>query len=602
MAESIWSRLARWRPEQLDQLTASLGRWSLCETEPGRWPSHYADDLAAKEVVPAESLLAMDPLASISTAVAGKTWVWSLWCAGVILLVTVVIPRGFCGYVCPLGTLVDLADWLVGRRVRLRLVPKLCLGTHFREAPLRRGAARSEAELRGPGVPKLELGNEEWWGHLEYFLLGAILVAAAAGVLISGFVAAIPVVTRGLVFLLLPLQTGLARGWHQVPPLEAGHWVSIGLLAAVLGLGVLRPRFWCRYVCPTGATLLLVHFLRLTERRVDAACTQCGKCRAICPFDAVRRDATTRTANCAFCQTCGGVCPTGAISFGWRWQSQAPRPGLQPVGFEIPVGARRGFLARAIGGVAAVFAGAAFALIDGLGRASGRATARLPPVRPPGSVPEELFLRLCVRCGECLQACPNAALQPVGFGRGGAGLWTPELVADWSGCEPSCSNCGRVCPTGAIRPLPLEEKRACHVGLAVVNPDTCLPYAGSGACQLCVDECTTAGYEAIELVRVGTQRDHAGQPIEESGFLAPVVASDRCVGCGLCQTRCRAINVVQKELLAETAIRVEAGEGKEDRRTDGSYLRSAKRQSAHVATGARRCCAPARRTSIFLTR
>jgi hypothetical protein len=44
------------------------------------------------------------------------------------------------------------------------------------------------------------------------------------------------------------------------------------------------------------------------------------------------------------------------------------------------------------------------------------------------------------------------------------------------------------------------------------------------------------------------------------------------VGCGLCQTRCRAVNVVQKGLLTDSAIRVEAGEGKEDRLTSGSYI------------------------------
>jgi NAD-dependent dihydropyrimidine dehydrogenase PreA subunit len=145
-------------------------------------------------------------------------------------------------------------------------------------------------------------------------------------------------------------------------------------------------------------------------------------------------------------------------------------------------------------------------------------------------------------------------------------------VADWSGCEPSCANCGQVCPTGAIRALPLEEKRVARMGLAVVNKATCLPYAGREDCQLCVDECAAAGYEAIEFVRVGTQMDSLGQPIAETGLLAPVVLADKCVGCGLCQTRCYAVNVKGKGLLAESAVQVEAGSGKEDRLARGSYL------------------------------
>ena len=179
---------------------------------------------------------------------------------------------------------------------------------------------------------------------------------------------------------------------------------------------------------------------------------------------------------------------------------------------------------------------------------------------------------MCVRCGECLQACPNAVLQPLGMQQGLLGLWTPHVVADWSGCEASCNNCGWVCPTGAIRALPLAEKRAARMGLAVVDQQTCLPYAGRDACQICVDECAAAGYHAIEFLQVGTAVDALGNPIEDTGFRAPVVLAERCVGCGLCQTRCVAVNVKQKHLLKQTAILVVAGPGNEDRMTRGSYV------------------------------
>jgi MauM/NapG family ferredoxin protein len=194
------------------------------------------------------------------------------------------------------------------------------------------------------------------------------------------------------------------------------------------------------------------------------------------------------------------------------------------------------------------------------------------PVRPPGSVPEQEFLQLCIRCGECFKACPNDVLQPLGFQQGLEGLWTPHVNADWAGCESSCNACTQVCPTGAIRALPLEEKKAARMGLAVVNERTCLPYAGREACQLCVDECVAAGYHAIEFIRVGTQADDLGNPIEGSGFLAPVVLPEKCVGCGLCQTRCYGINVAEKHLLRGSAIVIEGGEGKEDRLLTGSYI------------------------------
>ena len=528
--------------EQADRLAASFGPWSLSEVEPGRWPSHYTDTLLQKECLPAEAFLALDPLVSISTALAARAWVWSLAAAGAILLAAWFVPRGFCGYLCPLGTLIDLFDWAVARRIR-----------RFR--------------VSRPG----------WWVSFKYYLLAAALVASLGGVLMAGFVAAIPVLTRAAVFLLTPFQTGLARDWHQIPAWHAGHFVSLALFVTVLALGFLQPRFWCKYVCPTGAIFSLSNLFRVTERKVQQACVECGKCVEVCPFDAIAPDFNTRTSDCTFCQTCGGVCPVQAIQFAGRWartegneQDDAYTP--KPIVDQSPTLPRRGFLARAGGILGGVAGGLGFALAARLfagdpGRSGGRAI-----VRPPGSVPEPDFLRLCIRCGECYQACPNNVLQPLGLSRGLDNLWTPQVVAEWSGCEPSCSNCGQVCPTGAIRALPLAEKRVARLGLAVVDPQTCLPHAGREACQLCVDECRLAGYDAFEFIRVGTELDAAGEPIEGSGFLAPTVRAEKCVGCGLCQTRCHRINVTSKCLLTSSAVVVEAGSGKEDRLWKGSYI------------------------------
>lgn len=83
------------------------------------WPygsSRYGESFAAKEVIEAEVFLVLDPLVSFSTAIAARMWVWSLWYAIAVLGVCLILPRGFCAYVCPLGTLLDLFDWAVGDR------------------------------------------------------------------------------------------------------------------------------------------------------------------------------------------------------------------------------------------------------------------------------------------------------------------------------------------------------------------------------------------------------------------------------------------------------------------------------------------------------
>ena len=492
------------------------------------WPygtKDYAAHRDAKEIVDAEVFLALDPLVSVSTAIAARTWVWSLGFAGLMLATGLLFPRGFCGYVCPLGTLIDLFDWAVGRR-----------------------------------VTRFQIRKDGWWVNLKYYLLTGTLVASMFGVLLSGFVAAIPVVTRGLLFTAAPVQSGLMRDWYLVPPMNAGHVVSIVLFAAVLAMGLWRPRFWCRYVCPTGAMFSVANLFRATERKVETTCINCNKCVEICPFDAIKADFTTRTADCTLCQTCGGVCPTKAIKFVDRWNQSNLKVENDPPVHELPV-TRRGFFAGIAAGVAAAF-----------GTKLAWGAAAVPAIRPPGSLPEPDFLKLCIQCGECFKACPNDVLQPMGFEQGLRGLWTPKADPNWSGCDPACNNCGQVCPTGAIRALPLEEKRHARMGLAVVDPPTCLPIAGREACQMCVDECNAAGYRAIEFVRMHVEIDSEGAPVEGSGFLAPVVIPELCVGCGLCQTRCHGINVVQKGLLKRTAIEVFAGPGKEDRMASGSYL------------------------------
>lgn len=522
--------------EKLEELRfAPGGPWTLSARPLDAWPSHYADDLQAKEHLEAEFFLIIDPLVALSTALAAKTWVWSLVFAGGILLAAVLIPRGFCGYLCPLGTLIDLFDWSIARRVRRFNVP-----------------------------------DDGWWVHIKYYLLAGVLLCSLLGILVSGYVAAIPVITRGMLFLFEPLQTAASRGWHNVPPPTAGHFVSLVLFFAVLALGFLKPRFWCKYVCPSGAVFSLGNLLRVTERKVESSCIHCNKCVEICPFDAIKPDFTTRVTDCTLCQCCGGVCPTHAIKFVERWNVVDLKLLNEPPTHETALG-RRGFLSLAAGSTAAVLGAAGMTATTRLLGANLDDPASPRPVRPPGSVPEREFLQMCIRCGECFKACPNNVLQPLGFQQGLEGLWTPAVAADWAGCESSCNACGQVCPTGAIRALPLEEKRVARMGLAIVDLSTCLPYAGREACQLCVDECVAAGYNAIEFIRTGTEVDEHGLPIEESGFLAPVVVADKCVGCGLCQTRCYGINVAEKGLLKRSAIVIEAGEGKEDRLLRGSY-------------------------------
>ena len=75
------------------------------------------------------------------------------------------------------------------------------------------------------------------------------------------------------------------------------------------------------------------------------------------------------------------------------------------------------------------------------------------------------------------------------------------------------------------------------------------------------------GYSAIEFIQAGTTTDEDGQPDRRHRHvLARWFAQDLCVGCGLCQSRCFAVNVKDKKVLKSSAIvMIEAGAGRDER-------------------------------------
>ena len=486
-----------------------------------------------------ELFLILDPLVGTSTTLAAKTLVWSLAMAAIVLLICVVFPRWFCGYVCPMGTLIDLFDWSIGRRIK-----------------------------------RLRVKKRGWWINLRFYLLTCVLIVAVFGVLLSGFFAAIPVLTRGMLYILAPLQVGLLRGWEYAPKINSGQYISILLFLIILGLGLFRPRFWCAYLCPSGALLSLASVYSLTRRKVEDTCSECGRCLRDCPFDAIAPDFSTRSLDCTLCRSCKDICPKQSIKFVSRWNDSNKKTSGESTVIQ-PFYTRRSFLFGMLSTAGA-----------GVGVATGftleREGTESYPVRPPGALPEVKFRSQCVRCGQCLKVCPGSVLQPAGLEFGIDGVWTPTVTADFSGCKPFCNNCGQVCPTGAIRKLSLDEKRAARLGLAEINVKTCLPHCQDDKCGLCFEECAAAGYNAIEYIHIGVEYDNWGMPIADSGFLAPVVLKDKCIGCGLCQARCYAVNVRDKKLLGESAVKVMAGPGKEDRIVAGSYKDLQNKRTNHI--------------------
>lgn len=287
------------------------------------------------------------------------------------------------------------------------------------------------------------------------------------------------------------------------------------LFAAVLALNAIRPRFWCRYLCPLGALLGLVSRFSLVRHRVDQEkCTKCLRCATECPTSAIKPESNfvADAAECTTCLDCMELCPKKAIFFG----SQRALHWLEP--YEP---ARRHLLISL--GAAAL--GTAFLRIPS---AIGGTPALL--IRPPGSS-EDTLLSKCVRCGECVRVCPTGVIQPSLASLDG--LWTPMLHTRLGYCDYSCNACGQVCPTGAIARLTLADKRVAVIGKAEIDEKRCIPFAEGRECIVCEEMCPIPE-KAIFL----EEKSVLNSLGEMTTVRQPRVIRRLCTGCGICEYQC----------------------------------------------------------------
>jgi ferredoxin len=166
-------------------------------------------------------------------------------------------------------------------------------------------------------------------------------------------------------------------------------------------------------------------------------------------------------------------------------------------------------------------------------------------MRPPGSRPEPEFLARCIRCGVCMTACPTNTLQPREPAGGFFSLISPMIVPRIGPCEPDCNICGQVCPTAAIRSLPMAERRWAKTGTAVILRNQCIVWEHDRKCLVCDEVCP---YDAVELRRVD------GKP-----YRVPFVIENRCSGCGYCEYHCPVKPAAAIVVQAPGEIRISTG-------------------------------------------
>jgi polyferredoxin len=452
-----------------------------------------------------KSFYRLDILATLSASIAGRVLIGGGVLVLIIVLLTLVFGRVWCGWFCPFGTMLDGIS------------------------PKKQGIIDKRLEK---------------WRVLKYILAFIILFSALLGNQTLMFLDPITILSRtltGTIFPALRFAIFQTEGffyqfkflWELLDSVH-NHLLAPIMLSSetvfvqaipiflfflmIVGLNWIAERFWCRYLCPLGGVLGLLSKIPIFRRKVNQNCITCYKCAAVCPTKTIHADENFRSdpAECTMCFECSAVCPKEAISF----PSVIPwKPGGKE---EYDLGRRQVLLSAGLAVIVTAMAG-----IE-----SFRIVKPANLIRPPGAA-EDKFESLCIRCGECIRVCPTNGLQPNLLDAGWHNLMTPGLIPRLGACNYNCNACGLACPSQAIPALALEEKQLQVIGLARVDRNRCLPWAYQTPCIICEEACPLPK-KAIQLA----EETEIGAQGEQIYIQKPSVVKDLCIGCGICEHQC----------------------------------------------------------------
>lgn len=456
-------------------------------------------------LLPPETFFKINPLIIIFTSIADRTIMSGILLAILMLVFTLILGRFFCGWICPLGTSLDLV-----------------------------GVLKKKNYISG----KLRF--------IKFFILSSIVLFAGLGIQITWIFDPLVIMARFISLNIIPSTTLLINEIfrlliqkfnlygafydfyrslkYSLLGVNVPYFSNSGLIllffVLILSLTFFAKRFWCRNICPLGALYAL--FARFSFlRRIVKECISCGTCKADCRMGAITEDYSYKPEECILCLDCLYDCPQNRTKF--KFSS------LPPLGYLNPIAknsdrkngiSRRNFLWLSL------------SVIPLLGfkypKPEKSSLFKQNIIRPPGAQNEAVFLNRCIRCGNCMKVCVTNGLQPSVLETGLVGVWTPRLIPEIGWCEYNCTLCGQTCPTEAIPKLSLNEKQKVKLGLAKIDHSLCIPWKDNQQCIVCEEHCPIPD-KAIKTIP---------EQIEDKIILKPYVDSELCIGCGLCQNKC----------------------------------------------------------------
>ncbi|MEJ2657009.1 MAG: 4Fe-4S binding protein [Desulfobacterales bacterium] len=469
---------------------------------------------------PVNWMIQLDPLVGLATLLTTRT-VYSglLWGLATIVL-TIILGRFFCGWICPFGSIHQFVGFLAKRKqsipakiklnqyhpgqsikywilIFLLTISTLELAIDLIRLPITHrllfGILMLAAltglifrVVRQASATPGKIGRVFLIFIAVWLLLGTFFntYQTSAASLQIGLLDPIPLLYRSINLVILPLVDRTSVSVSTIPRAYDGTWLIAFVFLSAILLNLAVPRFYCRFICPAGAMFgILSRFAIWRVGKTKNECIDCGLCEKNCE-GACSPTSQIRINECVLCMNCLNECRHDLMTY-----QIAPSASGEKF---TPDLSRRQFLVSAVSGAAAI----------PMLRISGRLEGSWNPalVRPPGALTEKMFLSRCIKCGQCMRICPTNVIHPAGLQGGLEGLWTPVLDfrIGTSGCQFNCIACGNLCPTAAIRPISIDERLGRNryaeqgpikIGTAFVDRGRCLPWAMNRPCIVCQENC-----------------------------------------------------------------------------------------------------------------
>ncbi|MDD5475173.1 MAG: 4Fe-4S binding protein [Syntrophales bacterium] len=206
------------------------------------------------ERFPVDLFLRFDPLVSLGTIISSRNWIPALMPGLAVLALTLFFGRLFCGYICPMGNTIDISDRAINGACKYerRITPE-------RSASLRKVKYYVLLFVLGTAI----------LGISSVFLASPLsLITRLYGLIIYP---SLVFIAHGLLDMLYPLNVKLGLNFLAYAEFQSyrfsGQWFVVIFFIVVMGLINYAPRFWCRYICPSGAMMAIVGRRPLVRRK-----------------------------------------------------------------------------------------------------------------------------------------------------------------------------------------------------------------------------------------------------------------------------------------------------------------------------------------------